>query len=149
VLSSFDCSTHIYLKQECIKAEWRDEEFLWQVTFTDGESEERYIKYSRYLITAVGFCDVPKDASEINGVKMFQGRVFHSANWDHTFDFRDKDVVVVGNGCSANQFIPELVNKGRIRSLVQIVRSAHWIAPKKNSIVPDWQKWYVANSCLD
>jgi cation diffusion facilitator CzcD-associated flavoprotein CzcO len=84
---------------------------------------------------------VPNGAEGIQDIRNFDGRVFHSANWDYAFDFQGKDVVVVGNGCSANQFVPHLVKNTSIRSLVQIMRSPHWIAPKDDGPVPAWQKW--------
>ncbi|KAK0743465.1 hypothetical protein B0T18DRAFT_490189 [Schizothecium vesticola] len=103
VASQFECSSHIHLKQVCTGAEWLDDEFLWRVHFVDKPSDRSYIRHSRFLITAAGFCDEPNGAEDIQGVQEFGGHVFHSARWDHPFDFRDKDVVVVGNGCSANQ----------------------------------------------
>ncbi|KAK4194381.1 hypothetical protein QBC40DRAFT_319904 [Triangularia verruculosa] len=141
VVSRFDHSSYIHLNQECTAAEWLDDEFLWRVHFVERESGRSYVKHTRFLITAVGFCDVPNGAEGIRGIQDFGGRMFHSANWDHSFDFQDKNVVVVGNGCSANQFVPHLVKHASIRSLVQVMKSPHWIAPKDNGPVPAWQKW--------
>lgn len=140
VVSSFDASSNIHLKQECSEAEWLDEEYLWRVSFTERDSGRTYVKHSRFLISAVGFCDVPNGTEDIHNLEKFGGRVFHSARWDHSFDFQDKEVVVVGNGCSANQFIPHLVNQESVKGLTQVVRSAHWIAPKDNGTVPRWQR---------
>jgi cation diffusion facilitator CzcD-associated flavoprotein CzcO len=141
VVSRFDHSSHIHLNQECTAAEWRDDEFLWRVHFVERESGRTYVKNARFLITAIGFCDTPNGAEGIRGIQNFGGRMFHSANWDHSFDLRDKNVVVVGNGCSANQFVPHLVKHAEIRSMVQVMKSPHWIAPKDNGPVPAWQKW--------
>ena len=53
----------------------------------------------------------------------------HSALWDHSVDFKGKKVIVIGNGCSANQAVPALLNdpKYSVGSLTQIVRSQHYI----------------------
>ena len=53
----------------------------------------------------------------------------HSALWDHSVDFRGKKVVVIGNGCSANQTVPALLNDPQynVGSLTQISRSKHYI----------------------
>lgn len=146
VVSRFDHGSHIYLGQECTAAEWVDDEFLWRIHFLDRESGRSYVKHSRFLITAVGFCDVPNGAEGIRDIQNFDGSLFHSANWDHSFDFRDKNVLVVGNGCSANQFVPYLVKHAPVRSLVQVMRSPHWIAPKDDGPAPAWQKWQVPPS---
>ncbi|KAG7285859.1 hypothetical protein NEMBOFW57_008153 [Staphylotrichum longicolle] len=141
VVSRFSHSSHVHLNQECTAAEWLDHEFLWRVHFVEGQSGRRYVKNARFLIAAVGFSDVPNGAEGIRNIQNFGGRIFHSANWDHSFDFPDKNVVVIGNGCSANQFVPHLVKHAGIRSMVQVMKSPHWIAPKDNGPVPVWQKW--------
>ena len=81
-------------------------------------------------MTAVGFLDIPNGAESIANVREFAGRIFHGSDWDHEVDFEGKDVVVVGNGASANQFVPWLLENTDLRNLVQVVRSAQWIAPK-------------------
>lgn len=47
------------------------------------------------LVTAVGTLSVPKDC-DIPGATRYKGKIFHSARWDHTFDWTDKEVVVIG-----------------------------------------------------
>ncbi|KAH6973967.1 hypothetical protein EDB80DRAFT_595589, partial [Ilyonectria destructans] len=112
VVRSFDCSDYIPLTQECVAAEWPDDELHWRVKLIDLESGQSYLRYTKILVTAVRFCDAPKGADKINGIENFTRKVFHSARWDHSFDFSDKNVAVVGNGCSANQFIPSLLDQG-------------------------------------
>jgi cation diffusion facilitator CzcD-associated flavoprotein CzcO len=59
----------------------------------------------------------------------FKGTIFHTAEW-RDVDFQDKNVMVIGNGCSANQVIPWVMNERGPKSLVQVVRSEQWVAPK-------------------
>jgi len=99
------------------------------------------VRYSRVLLTAVGFLDIPNGAESIANTQEFRGRIFHSSDWDHDVDFGGKDVVVVGNGASANQFVPWLLKNTSMRNLVQVVRSAQWIAPKENQRIGKVQKW--------
>lgn len=143
MVSGFDASRNIHLKQECVGAEWLDDELRWRVEMKDVESQRTYYKHTRFLITAVGFCDEPNGTEDILNIEDFHGQVFHSARWDHSVEFHGARVVVVGNGCSANQFIPHLVNQESVRTLTQVVRSRHWIAPKNDSPVPRWRKWSV------
>lgn len=78
------------------------------------------------VVSAVGTLDRPY-TPEIEGAADFQGKRFHSARWDHSVKFKNKSVVVLGNGASATQFVPELVNEVAPRGKVtQLVRSAHW-----------------------
>lgn len=78
------------------------------------------------VVSAVGTLDRPY-IPEIEGAADFQGKAFHSARWDYSVEFKNKNVVVLGNGASATQFIPELVKEVGPRGRVtQLVRSAHW-----------------------
>jgi cation diffusion facilitator CzcD-associated flavoprotein CzcO len=38
---------------------------------------------------------VPKEC-DVEGKETFKGKMFHSAKWDHSFDWSGKDVVVLG-----------------------------------------------------
>jgi cation diffusion facilitator CzcD-associated flavoprotein CzcO len=43
----------------------------------------------------VGSLSVPKEC-DVEGKETFKGKMFHSAKWDHSFDWGGKDVVVLG-----------------------------------------------------
>lgn len=69
--------------------------------------------------------------SSIPGRDTFQGPVFHSARWDHSVDFNNKNVVVVGTGCSAAQFVPRLTKEPyNAKSVTQVMRSPPWVVAK-------------------
>jgi hypothetical protein len=95
-------------------------------------SEEK-IK-AKILISAVGGLVEPNRWPEsIPGREYFQGEIFHSARWRYDVDLEDKDVVVVGTGCSAAQFVPQLTTKYGAKKVTQLMRSPPWVVPK---IVP-------------
>jgi cation diffusion facilitator CzcD-associated flavoprotein CzcO len=91
---------------------------------------------------------VSKGPESIIGVQQFKGQLFHSSNWDHDIDFQGKDVVVIGNGASANQFVLWILENVEIRSLTQVVRSEQWVAPKNNKAVGNIRKWCVLGLLL-
>lgn len=66
----------------------------WVVTYVD-ETGSTHKKRSRVLISAVGALSVLREC-EIKGAERYQGKLFHSAKWDHSFDWAGKEVVVVG-----------------------------------------------------
>lgn len=80
----------------------------------------------KLFITAVGGLSAPNPCT-IPGHENFKGPIFHSARWDHSVDCKDKNVIVVGNGCSATQFVPIVAQEAK--HLTQFVRSKHWYAP--------------------
>lgn len=67
---------------------------------------------------------------------------FHSATWDHSVSYKDRNVVVIGNGSSATQFVPELAKEAK--NVTQVVRSQHWMQhqPADPFTLPAW-KWLV------
>ncbi|KAL2802996.1 hypothetical protein BJX63DRAFT_437366 [Aspergillus granulosus] len=133
----------IKLQQECLSARWSEERCIWDVCFKDLASGTLYTVQCRILITSVGFLDIPRGPEGIIGIANFKGKVFHSASWDHNVDFEGRDIVVIGNGCSANQFIPWLVKHTGIARLTQVIRSAHWIAPKTDRTIGLKEKWLL------
>lgn len=62
----------------------------------------------------------------IPGKDEFEGHIFHSARWDYNISLKDKDVVVVGTGCSAAQFLPLL----KAKTVTQLMRSPPWVVPR-------------------
>ncbi|KAL8944479.1 MAG: hypothetical protein Q9211_000576 [Gyalolechia sp. 1 TL-2023] len=69
--------------------------------------------------------------SSIPGRDTFRGPIFHSARWQHKVDMNDKNVIVIGTGCSAAQFVPRLTQEPyNAKSVTQIMRSPPWVVPK-------------------
>jgi cation diffusion facilitator CzcD-associated flavoprotein CzcO len=44
----------------------------------------------------------------IAGLERFEGKLFHSARWDHAYPLEGKRVAVIGTGASAIQFVPQI-----------------------------------------
>ncbi|KAJ5099326.1 hypothetical protein N7532_006327 [Penicillium argentinense] len=66
----------------------------WVVNVRDESSGAVYTRRSRILISAVGALSVSREC-EIPGVGRYSGITFHSARWDHSFEWEGKDVVIV------------------------------------------------------
>jgi cation diffusion facilitator CzcD-associated flavoprotein CzcO len=64
----------------------------------------------------------------IPGRERFTGPAFHSSQWDHGVDLRGKNVVVIGTGASAIQFVPEIAP--RAGRLTVFGRTPPWIIPR-------------------
>jgi cyclohexanone monooxygenase len=67
---------------------------------------------------------------EIDGIETFQGKVFHSAQWDHSYDLTGKRVAVVGTGASAIQIVPEIARQ--VARLDVYQRTAPWVMPRRD-----------------
>ena len=99
---------------------------------------------ARCLISAVGGLVEPNIwPDSIPGKDLFEGEIFHSARWRRDVDFKDKNVIVMGSGCSAAQFVPKLRKEYGVKSVTQVMRSPPYIVPRP---VPPggnewWEKW--------
>jgi len=46
---------------------------------------------------------------QIPGLKDFKGKLVHSASWDHSYDYSNKRIAVIGNGSSGIQIVPQMI----------------------------------------
>lgn len=79
------------------------------------------------LIVASGALSEPAIPA-LPGLERFQGKIFHSARWDHSFDLRGRRVAVVGTGASAIQFVPQI--QPLVERLYIFQRTPPWILPR-------------------
>ncbi|PQE04407.1 flavin-binding monooxygenase protein [Rutstroemia sp. NJR-2017a BVV2] len=98
----------------------------------------------KVLISAVGGLVEPKVwPDSIPGKDIFQGDIFHSARWRYDVDLKDKNVIVVGTGCSAAQFVPRLTTDYGAKSVTQLMLSPPWVSlrPLPPGGEKFWEKW--------
>ncbi|KAF2691355.1 FAD/NAD(P)-binding domain-containing protein [Lentithecium fluviatile CBS 122367] len=106
---------------------------------------ETEIVKAKVVVSCVGGLVEPKGwPDEIPGLEKFQGKVFHSARWDENVDFTDKNVVVVGTGCSSAQVVPRLPKAPyNAKSVVQLMRTPPWVVPAFEP--PGGDEWWDKN----
>ncbi|KAF2020489.1 FAD/NAD(P)-binding domain-containing protein [Aaosphaeria arxii CBS 175.79] len=124
-----------------ISAAWNEGSSTWTVEVQDTKTKAIRHKRCKILISAVGALSVPRDC-DIPGAAEFNGKLFHSAQWDTSFDWVSKDVVIIGNGCSATQIVPAISQgTGAVHKVTQFSRQAHWLAKRVNSEYSRSFKW--------
>ncbi|WFD36316.1 hypothetical protein MCUN1_003195 [Malassezia cuniculi] len=136
------------------EARYDDVTGLWHVvteTLPDPKNPsaepERHYYVSKMFYMAVGGLSEP-NACNIPGHENFKGDLFHSARWDHSVSLKNKNVIVVGNGCSATQFVPIIAEEAK--HVTQFVRSKHWYmkTPKNPlAVIPGWE-WLMRHSVI-
>ncbi|KAF1942152.1 FAD/NAD(P)-binding domain-containing protein [Clathrospora elynae] len=123
---------HVRFHSVVEKATWEGINNVWEVTVLNLQTKERTVRRAKILISGVGSLSVPRTC-DLPGVETYQGKMFHSAQWDHSLDWKDKEVVVLGNGCSATQFVPIMANEPNpVRKIVQFGRQAQYLAERQN-----------------
>ncbi|EMD65540.1 hypothetical protein GGP41_010421 [Bipolaris sorokiniana] len=128
---------HIRFHSTVEKAAWNEKDKMWEVEVLDWKTKGKTVRRAKILVSGVGALSVPKEC-DIPGAEVYKGRLFHSAKWDHGFDWGGKDVVVLGNGCSATQFVPILANPPNpTRTLIQFSRQAQFLSERQNPVYSD------------
>ncbi|KAM0262572.1 hypothetical protein ACHAQJ_001617 [Trichoderma viride] len=141
VAAQYQIHKHVQFASLVEKASWDEVAGTWNVTVQDLRSSAVTEYRCKILISAVGALSVPQKCT-IPGASSFQGKLFHTAQWDHTFNWRGKELVVVGNGCSATQIIPEISSgPGAAKMVTQFSRQAHWLAERPNPEYSALFKW--------
>lgn len=99
---------------------------------------------AKVVASAVGGLVEPKPYPEVPGLDTFEGDIIHTARWNSTIKLQDKNVVVLGSGCSAAQTTPEIVKPPyNANSVIQLLRSPGWVQP---SFSPQEVEWWESNT---
>lgn len=113
---------NILCKEEVTEAAFDEKAGTWSVRCESGDKFR-----ARVLVSAVGQLSRPS-VPAIPNLDQFRGAAFHSARWDHSYDFRGKSVGVMGSGASAIQIVPEIAPL--VDKLTLLQRSPSWVDSK-------------------
>jgi cation diffusion facilitator CzcD-associated flavoprotein CzcO len=118
----YEITPHIRFGTEIAGASFDEREAKWRVRTKQGEEFVADV-----LVSGAGQLNRPF-VPDLPGLADFEGKQFHSARWDASADLEGKNVVVVGNGASAIQFIPKVAAVAKKLTILQ--RSANWVVPR-------------------
>ncbi|OCK82817.1 cyclohexanone monooxygenase [Lepidopterella palustris CBS 459.81] len=122
--AKYDLMPYVRLNSKVLSATWVEERGIYEV---EVQTEGKVIKdWCHVLINGTGFLNSWKWPT-IPGLHSFGGKLMHSADWDPTCDWKDKDVAVIGTGSSAIQIIPQIQKTAK--HLTTFMRSVTWISP--------------------
>ncbi|WP_225728276.1 MULTISPECIES: NAD(P)/FAD-dependent oxidoreductase [unclassified Nocardia] len=106
---------------EMLDAQWNEADARWEIQTSQGPFT------ADIAVSAVGALCEPK-LPDIKGIHTFEGKIFHSARWDHEAELTGKRVAVVGTGASAIQIVPAVAPDAAQLDVYQ--RSAPWVLPR-------------------
>ena len=122
VVQQFNLREYCQFNSEVVHTEYHEKDCVWHVALKDGRQLS-----CQYLVFASGPLHVPQ-IPHIKGIEKFQGKVFHSSQWDHQYDLNGKVVASIGTGGSAIQYIPEIAPQ--VKQLYVMQRTAAWVIPR-------------------
>ncbi|KAH7129271.1 hypothetical protein EDB81DRAFT_661866 [Dactylonectria macrodidyma] len=112
------------------KCEWIEEKKRWRLHIHHIKTNNIFIHECQFLFSGSGQLVTPREL-DIPGAATFNGPIFHSSQWRDDVELKGKNVIVIGNGCTAAQIVPSIV--GTTKHLTQMIRSKHWILPSIDS----------------
>ena len=124
----FGVLPHTRLSSELLGARWIADEQRWELETSTGPLS------ARVLVAAPGLLSEPWSPSP-PGLERFQGRAFHTAEWDHSDDLSGKRVALLGSGATAVQVVPEI--QPRLAKLHLFQRTPPWVIPHMDHRVRD------------
>ncbi|MCC2616603.1 NAD(P)/FAD-dependent oxidoreductase [Aestuariibacter halophilus] len=115
---------------------WLADEQQWRVEINHGER----VLHGRFVINASGPLSTPV-TPDFAGLSSYQGKTFHTNDWDNDYDHRGKRVAIIGSGASAAQVIPAIAPE--VEHLHVFQRTPHWVMPRKDMAFRPWQRRWL------
>ncbi|KAF2430448.1 FAD/NAD(P)-binding domain-containing protein [Tothia fuscella] len=132
---------HKYMKlnTKVVECRWDEADGIWNITLEDQVSKEKWQDWAHVLVNGTGILNSWK-WPVIEGLHDFKGVLMHSAAWDHSVDFDNKIVGVIGTGSTSVQIVPQL--QKTVKELQVYMRSPTWISPPfgAGALATDLQK---------
>ena len=134
VIERFGLRERVELQTNVERIEWDDAARQWAVHTDKG------MFCAQFVINASGPLSQPV-IPPFPGQDRFQGKTFHTNNWDHSYDYRGKRVAIVGSGASAAQVIPAIAPE--VAQLHVFQRTPHWVLPRADRRFGPFQRWLL------
>jgi 4-hydroxyacetophenone monooxygenase len=132
---------NIRFSEEVLSLRWDEASLLWQAEIRrkDGST---YAMSANAVVSAVGMLNRPK-VPPIPGLESFAGAKFHTARWDHSAEYKNKSVGMIGTGASGMQVGPAI--QPLVEKLTIFQRSPHWAMfnPLYFETVSEEKKWVL------
>jgi 4-hydroxyacetophenone monooxygenase len=124
VAERYQVKDHFYFNREVVSAVWHEDTSEWELTVqhADGHTETMWCNA---IVSGSGLFATPNKEPNIKGYKDYKRPTFHTAKWDHSVDYRDKRIALLGTGSTGTQLAPALAREAK--SLTVYQRTPNWI----------------------
>jgi 4-hydroxyacetophenone monooxygenase len=124
IADTYDLRRNIRFSTDLSHAQWNGESHSWRLELA-GRDGSREMMEVNALVSAAGLFNAP-NMPDIPGIDSFEGKIFHTTNWDHSFDYSGKRVGIIGVGSTGAQLMPRVAKDASHVSVFQ--RSPNWVA---------------------
>lgn len=143
IADDFDLRRDIRFNTELTDARWDEATGQWAVKLVGSDGVEETLG-ANFVISAAGLFNAP-NMPDIPGIDQFAGKIFHTTQWQHDYDYAGKRVGIIGVGCTGAQLMPAVARKAGHVSVFQ--RSPHWVSKMDNyrDPIPGDYQWLMDN----
>ncbi len=131
IVDRFGLRGHIRTGVAVQAATWSQPEQRWTIETGGGTFQ------CSVFVSAVGPLTEP-NLPDVPGLEEFEGRLMHSARWDHDLDLTGLRVASVGTGASAIQYVPRIADQ--VEQLYVFQRTPPWVMPHGNRPITDMER---------
>jgi 4-hydroxyacetophenone monooxygenase len=124
VAQQYQVKDHFRFNREVTSAVWQEDTSEWELTVQHADGHTEIIRCNA-VVSGTGLFATPNSQPDIEGIKDFKGPIFHTANWDHKVDYRNKRVALLGTGSTGTQLAPGVARDTKQFTVYQ--RTPNWI----------------------
>ncbi len=142
IAAKYGVAPHIHLETHVTDARWDEDSKRWKLNLIgpDGPFEHA----ANVIVSCSGLFSTPR-LPGIPGIREFEGKMFHTTDWDHSFDLDGKAIALIGTGSTGCQLAPEIAERAKQFTVYQ--RTPSWITPVRGyrSTVSPEKRWLFDN----
>ena len=132
VIDEHDLDRHIRYNHTITAATWSTDDRRWTLEVTRTDTGEQVSFTGNFLWMCQGYYRHSRGYTpEWEGMDRFNGEIVHPQTWPDDFDYRDKQVVVIGSGATAATLIPAMADECGHVTMLQ--RSPTFFVARPNS----------------
>ncbi|KAG2208916.1 hypothetical protein INT47_011056 [Mucor saturninus] len=137
VAKKYDVHKQVQFNTNVIRATWVQAIKKWELELSQPSVDEKnQIRHFDFIFSGIGTLRVPNIPEQFTS---FEGKIIHSASWDHNYDLTNKRVAVIGSGTSAIQIVPSILD--RVTHLSSFQRTPAWVAPRQQFAYSPFTQW--------
>lgn len=157
IVDKYGIRSKIRLGTAVTRAAWNDASKHWELELL-GPKGDRQTLRSNVVISCSGLFSTP-NLPDIPGIESFEGAMFHTTAWDHSYDYAGKRIVMIGTGSTGCQLMPRLAQTAAKVTVIQ--RTANWIMPVNGyhervsadtrwllDNFPGYSNWFLYSHCV-
>ncbi len=143
LVEKHDLRRHASFQTKVTEARWHEDTDRWHVDLAYADGRTETLEPNIVLSCAGLFSTAKKPA--IEGIETFRGAMFHTTEWDHSYDYTDKRVALIGTGSTGSQLFPRIAEKAAHTAVYQ--RTPNWVTPvgRYRAPIPEPRKWLLEN----